>query len=191
MENYTKVYPTVPMMKMMTKRAELEQAPVKDKEAIKLFQKTYLIETGLTSAESMERVITLFRLHAHTMEKKGKELDFTSKMTDLTPLMDFLKGETMDNIGGFYFLMADLYKAGRYVFYGLLSDGSAVPFDLKEDETNFRLITISECGACKKKPEIINVCTSCKKAAYCNKECQKADYKFHKLFCDYFSKEAK
>lgn len=188
MENAT-VYPTLPMLEMMNKRAALEDAPVKDTEAIKAFQKEYLIETGLKSAEAMERILTLFRLHAHTM--KGKTLNFTSKMSELTPLMDFLPGETMDIIGGFYFLLADLYTAGRYVFYGLLTNGSAIPFDLREDETNFRLITTAECNTCKKKPADLMQCTSCKKAAYCNRECQKADFKFHKRFCAQFCKQAK
>ena len=60
-------------------------------------------------------------------------------------------------------------------------------YDLQEDPQSLRYITVAECGsqACRKREadgNALQKCT-CQKAAYCNRECQKADWKFHKKFC--------
>jgi AMMECR1 domain-containing protein len=41
-----------------------------------------------------------------------------------------------------------------------------------------------KCGHCTKAKEELNTCARCKKAKYCNKACQKKDWKFHKLSCE-------
>jgi GPN-loop GTPase len=41
------------------------------------------------------------------------------------------------------------------------------------------------CGADSHGGETLLRCTACKKAQYCNRECQKADWKYHKNVCTY------
>lgn len=61
-------------------------------------------------------------------------------------------------------------------------------YDLQEDPASLRYITVTECGnqACKKREAdgcTLQRCSLCDKAAYCERACQKADWKFHKRYC--------
>ena len=40
------------------------------------------------------------------------------------------------------------------------------------------------CRFCKKSKVVTLKCSRCKNESYCNKECQKIDWPFHKRFCD-------
>ena len=180
------LYPTVAMLNMMNERVTLEAHP-ENKQAIKAFQEKYLIKTALSTVEAMEKIITLWRLHAHS----GRNLTFTQKLEELNQVTQFVT-DKIDVIGAFYCQLVAGYVEGRHVFYGVIADGkTSIPFDLEETVETLRYITVKECGACKKKAEEIPLlqCGKCRKAAYCNAECQKADRRFHKHFCAEFAKE--
>lgn len=178
-------YPTVAMLEVMNKLAALEKQKPSDKKAIEEFKKRYVIKTALKEEQGLHMIVTLFKIHTQDV----RDNDYREKLVELEGLVIMLK-EPIDVIGAFYCQIVDNYIAGRYVFYGLLGDGkTSIPFDLKEGEDDFRLITTKECGGCKKTVDL-EVCTKCHKAAYCNRECQKKDFKFHKHFCAYLGSAA-
>jgi hypothetical protein len=51
-------------------------------------------------------------------------------------------------------------------------------------------ININFCKHCEKIGEV-SLCSKCRLVGYCNRECQKKDWKKHKLMCVSFSKNAK
>ena len=185
-------YPTVSMLKMMNRRNELEAKEKKTEEeklAILKFQEDHVIKTQIVTDDALMKVITLFKIH---MDDTREGMDHQKKIQELRGMMQFVSEvENIDEIEMFYSLLIKQYITGRYVFYGVLKDSvTAVPFDLKEDQNKFRLITTKECGSCgNNASQALSLCTVCKKAAYCNRECQKADYAFHKLFCKDFAKQ--
>jgi len=178
-------YPTLPMHDMMNERNRLEQMdPELGREAIKAFQDKHLVKTGLQSGEGMQMVVTLFRIHAETVREA---VGFKEKMAELPNLVRYAK-ESLKNIIAFYCQLVDRLTAGQTVFYVVLGDGkTAIPVDLCETEAQYRCITVTECGGCRKKDVPLLQCTVCKKAAYCNRECQKMDIKFHRRFCSQFA----
>lgn len=44
------------------------------------------------------------------------------------------------------------------------------------------------CAKCKQQPDDLKLCTGCKTASYCSRECQKTDWKEHKVICKYLGK---
>jgi hypothetical protein len=78
----------------------------------------------------------------------------------------------------------------RYCFIALTKDRKERNYyDLQERVDDLRYITVMECGnqECRARQAdgaVLETCTGCEKAAYCNRECQRADWKkFHKRFC--------
>jgi len=53
-----------------------------------------------------------------------------------------------------------------------------------EDEEEEEEETLIKCNVClTAKPEGISRCSRCRTRAYCSRECQKSDWKIHKLYC--------
>jgi hypothetical protein len=55
-------------------------------------------------------------------------------------------------------------------------------YDMDEHPSKYKKKTTKECGHCKK-VEKLQLCSRCKTAAYCCRDCQKLDYDFHKTYC--------
>lgn len=184
-------YPTVAMLKMMKRRNELEEKGDEteaDKMATLQFQTDYLIKTDILFEDTLMKVIVLYRIH---LEDTREGTNVEKKMIEIDGLMQFVSPEEdINEIRRFYNTLTKRLITGRHVFYGVLKDDkTAIPFDLKEDQNKFRLITTKECGSCGQAFVPLFQCKICKKAAYCNQACQKEDFKFHKLFCKDFAKE--
>ena len=45
------------------------------------------------------------------------------------------------------------------------------------------------CTKCKKQPDNLKLCSGCKTASYCSRECQRTDWKAHKVICKFLGKE--
>lgn len=154
-----------------------------DKEAHEAFSMRYVLDTELKTMEDMMRVLVLFKLHATDVRSA---VEFKEKMKELESLRECIDAP-IEVVGEFYCRLVDLYRTGRRVFYVRLADKKTVDMvDL--DERDVRLITITECGVCQKKPPTTPLfeCVKCRKAAYCGAECQKKDWPFHKRFCPLF-----
>lgn len=55
--------------------------------------------------------------------------------------------------------------------------------------SNDQELFYKRCMRCEKKPEddidlVLMRCSKCKRVAYCSVECQRADWRVHKQFCD-------
>jgi len=173
-------YPTLAMLEVSLELNRLAESG--DKSGYEAFSTRYVLDTGLTSLEDMMNVMVLFKLHVSDVREAS---GFKEKIVELGNLKEVVKAP-IEVIGEFYCRMVDLYRTGRRVFYVRLADKKTTQLvDL--DEKDARLITIDECGTCKSKPAQLFECVRCKKAAYCNAECQRKDWAFHKRFCPLFA----
>lgn len=172
-------YPTLAMLDLTLELNKLSEST--DKNAHEAFSMRYVLDTELKTLEDMHHVLVLFKLHATDVRNNT---EFKDKMKELESLRNLVEAP-IEVIGEFYCRLVDLYRTGRRVFYVRLADKKTTDIvDL--DERDVRLITITECGACKKKPATLFECVKCRKAAYCDAECQKKDWAFHKRFCPLF-----
>lgn len=173
-------YPTVAMLEVSLELKRLAES--NDASGYEAFSTRYILDTGLTTLEDMMNVMVLFKLHASDVREAS---GFKEKIVELENLKEVVKAP-IEVIGEFYCRLVDLYRTGRRVFYVRLADKKTTQLvDL--DEKDARLITIEECGTCKTKPAKLFECLRCRKAAYCNAECQRKDWAFHKHFCSLFA----
>ena len=84
------------------------------------------------------------------------------------------------------------HKLDQYVtraaVYLLHRDPDAVVEDNNEDIQKNPKVAADSCAACGMKSMDLKKCTSCKKVAYCNKICQRKDWKKHKHDCTFVPK---
>ena len=66
----------------------------------------------------------------------------------------------------------DLFGCDFFVYVAIL-------YSRNKDQ----IITISKCNNCQSTTRNISACAGCKKVAYCNEECQRADWRRHKADC--------
>ena len=55
-----------------------------------------------------------------------------------------------------------------------------------------KLLAAPKCSQCKNPPSSdgkLQVCSRCRKVQYCSRDCQKADWKEHKVICKYLAKD--
>lgn len=177
------MYPTLAMLAMMQKLDEMERRiPAPSIDEIDLFRQLHVVSTHLKHRHSLIMIAAIFAVH-RTEEKQ--KVTYQQKMAELEGL-DKKLGEEMKWIAEFYCRLLDRYQAQQYVFYALTVDQQdREPFDLLESAQSVRFITIQECNACGKKPVPLQLCIKCHKAAYCNRECQKLGWSFHKKYCNY------
>jgi MYND finger protein len=99
----------------------------------------------------------------------------------------------------FHCQLMQRWQEGRYVFIGHTKapDGQReyMMYDLREDVAAVRQIQTAVCGnpGCGKTQEAdgLSKCKTCMKAAYCSRECQKADWPFHKRYCKWLAEKDK
>ncbi len=175
-------YPTIPMLKMMLRRTELEKDGATEQEII-AFRQAHVFKTKLTKRESIILILALFLSQRHD----NGDPEFKENIKALTQFNGVL-GESLDAVGSFYCTLCDFYNQGRTVFYAVTSDDTAFEaIDLCEKPDEARFICVNECGGCKKQSSTLLECAKCHKAAYCDKTCQMKDLAFHREYCQYLA----
>lgn len=171
-------YPTLPMLEMMKKRDALNKdTPQAEKDS---FWQQYVVPTHLKRRESIIVIEAIFIQHKYLSDSS---ITVRDKMKQLECLPERL-GEEMKWIAEFYCRLMDQWESGKYVFYALTeSKEDSEPFDLQETPDKAKFITTKACNTCQKNDCPLEICAKCHRAAYCNKECQTKDWKFHKHFC--------
>lgn len=172
-------YPTIPMLIMMTKYANLTKGSTEEEQIA--FAQTHMLNTNLKHRESLIIIEATFVFHLY---KVRDDMTYQDKLKSLVQLQEKL-GEDMIDIGGYYNAMMDLLEADKTCFFALTRDKIyAEPFDLRESAETAHYITTKECNVCHAKKVKLDLCGQCHGAAYCGKDCQKLNWPFHKHFCE-------
>lgn len=150
------------------------------------FDRKYKIETEFTQMEVVNFLVDFYKIN-RTQLTTTKEL--------LIPMLDELKKICLEN--NFEFIKCSNFlrwlefrrQKQCHTFLAFTKRLSDKPeeqqkgyFDLDEHPNQYKRKTILECGCCKKL-EKLQLCNKCHTAAYCNSDCQKKDFSFHKRYC--------
>jgi hypothetical protein len=102
----------------------------------------------------------------------------------ITPSMTLLDAQNILPVGSRIIIKEPFLR--RFV-----QDNIGIRVDSSDDVSIDISTRFSRCHHCGKECKSIKKCSVCGQALYCNKECQRADWKPHKIFCSVRQSETK
>ncbi len=178
-------YPSEGMSRMLDECDALEQQVYLEKYAI--FTPFATVQQITYVVEYMKRTVPplLAELLRAPHEAKRLAEEEATRLTELAELCEVPPKEML------YFQkqIRQRFIDARHCFIALTSNNKERNYyDLAEKVEDLRYITVDECGnrACRAKDKALlerNECARCRKAAYCNRDCQCADWAYHKKYC--------
>jgi len=174
-------YPSVPMLAMIRDAKRLAKGELDPA----IFHHKHSIRTPFATKLHMSGFIEYFKecipvvMETKAFEAEGQMMtalakQFGVELSELLMLHRILVRRWFDKKPAFRAYTRDMNEWEVY--------------DLTEDVLKQRLITVHECGACRRVPTTTDAtplqeCARCHMAAYCNETCQTKDWTFHKIYC--------
>ena len=183
------LYPTEAMRVLIGKYRQIRTYSDDKVERVNQFRKESCVYTYFEEMRNLLYTVLLFKRHIPLLSNK-EAYDKTAK-PEIEKYCETMPKESSD-ITLFYMCLLEHFIRRNYAFLVFTANGRAFEvIDLLETPENARFVTIEECNCCRKQATVqpLVLCGLCRKAAYCNKECQTSDWRaFHKHYCLYLVK---